>query len=61
MGLQNLQIAQSHGRQSRWVIRKSVQVSIATIGMHNCPVIPVEEIILYILVLVQTLRQGAPF
>ena len=29
--------------------------------MHNCPVIPVEKIILYILVLVHLMRHGIPF
>ena len=45
MVLQSLQIAQGYWRQSRWVIRKSVKVSIATVGVHNCPVILFEEII----------------
>ena len=61
VGFQNLQIAQGHGRQGGWVIRKSVKVSITAVGVHNCPVIPVEKIILYILVLMHLMRHGIPF
>ena len=61
MGFQNLQIAQGHWRQGRWVIRKSVEVSVTAVGLLNRPVTPVEEIILYILVLVQFMRHDVPF
>lgn len=60
VGLQNLQIAQGHWRQGRCVLCKIVKISIATVGMHNCPVISV-EIILYNLVLVHFMKHGVPF